>query len=38
MIVTTKEDGGNLFTEKEYADFTLRFEVKLISTCPNTRG
>jgi hypothetical protein len=28
-IVCLKEKGGNLFTEKEYADFVLRFEFKL---------
>src|SRR4051812_39026394 len=29
VLYTTKEDGGNLFTAKEYADFVLRFEFRL---------
>ena len=29
ILFTTKEDGGNLFTAKEYSDFVLRFEFKL---------
>ncbi len=29
VIYCTREDGGNLFTEKEYRDFVLRFEFKL---------
>ena len=29
VLYTTKTDGGNLYTEKEYANFVLRFEFKL---------
>ena len=29
LLVCKKEGGGNLFTDKEYADFVLRFEFKL---------
>ena len=29
VLYTTKEDGGNLYTKKEYANFVLRFEFKL---------
>ena len=38
VIFTTTEDGGNLFTEKEYADFVLRFEVKLTENANNGIG
>lgn len=38
VLFTTKEDGGNLFTEKEYADFVLRFEVKLTENANNGIG
>ena len=29
VLYTTKADGGNLYTEKEYANFVFRFEFKL---------
>ena len=35
VLFTTKENGGNLFTEKEYADFILRFEFKLTPNANN---
>ena len=38
VLFTTKEDGGNLFTEKEYADFSLRFEFKLTENANNGIG
>ena len=38
VLFTTKEDGGNLFTEKEYTDFILRFEVKLTENANNGIG
>jgi hypothetical protein len=38
VLFTTKEDGGNLFTEKEYADFVLRFEFKLTENANNGIG
>ena len=38
VLFTTKEDGGNLFTEKEYSDFVLRFEVKLTENANNGIG
>ena len=38
VIYSTVEDGGNLFTEKEYADFDLRFEVKLTENANNGIG
>jgi hypothetical protein len=38
VLYTTKEDGGNLFTEKEYSDFVLRFEVKLTPNANNGIG
>ncbi len=38
VLFTTKEDGGNLFTEKEYSDFVLRFEVKLTENANNGVG
>jgi hypothetical protein len=38
VLFTTKEDGGNLFTEKEYADFVLRFDFKLTPNANNGIG
>ena len=38
LIYCTKEDGGNLYTEKEYADFVLRFEFKLTENANNGIG
>jgi hypothetical protein len=38
VLFTSKEDGGNLFTEKEYADFILRFEFKLTENANNGIG
>jgi hypothetical protein len=37
-VFTTKDDGGNLFTEKQYADFVLRFEFKLTENANNGIG
>ena len=37
-IVCTKEGGGNLFTEKEYANFVLRFEFLLTPGANNGIG
>jgi hypothetical protein len=38
VLYSTKEDGGNLYTEKEYADFVLWFEVKLTENANNGIG
>lgn len=37
-IVVKPDSGGNLFTEKDYADFVLRFEFKLTSGANNGIG
>jgi hypothetical protein len=38
VLFSTKEDGGNLYTEKEYADFVYRFEFKLTENANNGIG
>jgi hypothetical protein len=38
ILFTTKEDGGNLFTKNEYADFVLRFEFRLSENANNGIG
>ena len=38
VIYSTKEDGGNLYTEKEYANFVFRFEFKLTPNANNGIG
>ncbi len=38
VIFSTKDDGGNLFTEKEYSDFVFRFEFKLTENANNGIG
>jgi 3-keto-disaccharide hydrolase len=37
-IFSTVKDGGNLYTEKEYGDFVLRFEFKLTEGANNGIG
>ena len=38
MLLTTAEDGGDLYTEKQYEDFVLQFEVKLTENANNGIG
>ena len=38
IIYCTKNDGGNLYTEKEYGDFIFRFEFKLEANANNGVG
>ena len=38
VIFSTKEDGGNLYTAKEYADFIFRFDFKLTENANNGIG
>ncbi|MEO6237244.1 MAG: DUF1080 domain-containing protein, partial [Vicinamibacterales bacterium] len=38
VIFSTKEDGGNLFSEKTYSDFVLRFDFKLTDNANNGIG
>jgi hypothetical protein len=38
VLFTTKEDGGNLYTEKEYSDFVFRFDFKLTPNANNGIG
>ena len=38
VLFSTKEDGGNLYTEKEYGDFVFRFDFKLTENANNGIG
>jgi hypothetical protein len=38
VIFSTREDGGNLYTEKEYANFVFRFEFRLTENANNGIG
>jgi hypothetical protein len=38
VLYSTKEDGGNLYTEQEYANFVFRFEFRLTPNANNGIG
>jgi hypothetical protein len=38
ILFSTKEDGGNLFTEQQYSDFVLRFDFRLSPNANNGIG
>ena len=38
VLFTTEQDGGNLFTEKQYGDFVFRFEFRLTANANNGIG
>ena len=38
VLYSTKDDGGSLYTEKEYADFVFRFDFKLTENANNGIG
>jgi 3-keto-disaccharide hydrolase len=38
VLFSTKEDGGNLYTEQEYSDFAFRFDFKLTENANNGIG